>query len=438
MTTRSSAVFLVLLVCLACASIPPLAAKEDQESLSASTKAKLQKRLELVDRTARSSPSEITLLQRANIYLDLRDYQKALDDVSAALALVPKSDCAFALRGQIHLEQKKYKEAVEDLTEAINIDPNYAFAYRDRADAYEKLKQDPLALADRNRAAALGLGPKPAEPDFGPYMVDLQRRIKKHWFPPKGNEHQRIVVTFNIFDDGRLSNLSLESPSGVRIADSAALRAVEDAAPFRPLPQTRSKMVDIHFTFDYNVFSGSSGIFRQLPVGGGNRVSNPGGGAATIRTARTVPPNSATALSPLDINKLLANEEQKYGKNAPALAPTLILVGNIYRDSGRVAQAEPQYKRALEILGKSSTPDRFESGLANGELAILLSARGSTSEAEPFFKQSLADIKESGKENTDTRRIKEAYAKSLYKLSRFDEANKIYAELKSAQSGKKQ
>lgn len=101
--------------------------------------------------------------------------------------------------------------------------------------------------------------------DFGPYMADLQRRIKRAWFPPKGNESKRVVVVFKIHKQGELSHLRLEHGSGLAIADQAALKAVENAAPFRPLPQGASDDVDIQFTFDYNVFSGGGhGVFRRF------------------------------------------------------------------------------------------------------------------------------------------------------------------------------
>lgn len=104
-----------------------------------------------------------------------------------------------------------------------------------------------------------------ADVDFGPYMADLQRRIKKHWFPPKGNESKRVVVIFKVHSGGELSGLHIDHGSGVAIADNAALKAVEDAAPFRPLPAGAPDIVDIQFTFDYNVFAGQGrGVFRQF------------------------------------------------------------------------------------------------------------------------------------------------------------------------------
>lgn len=96
------------------------------------------------------------------------------------------------------------------------------------------------------------------EPDFGPYMRELQRRIKMNWDPPKGNESKRVVLLFKIAKDGRLLSVRVFKSSGIPNADRAALNAVELTAPFRPLPaEFRGASIDIQFTFDYNVFGAS-------------------------------------------------------------------------------------------------------------------------------------------------------------------------------------
>ncbi len=96
------------------------------------------------------------------------------------------------------------------------------------------------------------------EPDFGPYMRELQRRIKMNWDPPKGNESKRVVLLFKIAKDGRLLSCKVNKSSGLQSADQAALKAVELTAPFRPLPADfRGQSIDIQFTFDYNVFNAS-------------------------------------------------------------------------------------------------------------------------------------------------------------------------------------
>ena len=96
------------------------------------------------------------------------------------------------------------------------------------------------------------------EPDFGPYMRELQRRIKYNWHPPKGNESRKVVLLFKIAKNGQLLSCRVYRSSGLPSADQAALRAVKMTAPFRPLPADyRGTNIDIQFTFDYNVFGAS-------------------------------------------------------------------------------------------------------------------------------------------------------------------------------------
>ncbi|MBI1859103.1 MAG: energy transducer TonB [Candidatus Melainabacteria bacterium] len=98
--------------------------------------------------------------------------------------------------------------------------------------------------------------------DFGPYMEELQRRIKREWKPPRGNESKRVVVVFKLTKAGELSNLSIKQGSGFIPADDAALLAVREASPFARLPEGAPSLVDIEFTFDYNVF-GSKDSYRK-------------------------------------------------------------------------------------------------------------------------------------------------------------------------------
>lgn len=93
------------------------------------------------------------------------------------------------------------------------------------------------------------------EPNFAPYMRELQSRIKYNWDPPKGNESKRVVLLFRIAKNGQLLSNRVSKSSGLQAADRAALNAVEVTAPFRPLPaEFKGQYIDIQFTFDYNVF----------------------------------------------------------------------------------------------------------------------------------------------------------------------------------------
>lgn len=101
------------------------------------------------------------------------------------------------------------------------------------------------------------------EPDFGPYMRELQRSIKANWNPPIDNRTKRVTVLFKIEKSGSLANCSVFQSSGNKVADKAAIDAVYKTAPFRPLPQDFSgNSIDIQFTFDYNVFGASRDIYK--------------------------------------------------------------------------------------------------------------------------------------------------------------------------------
>jgi len=94
------------------------------------------------------------------------------------------------------------------------------------------------------------------DPDFGPYMRELQRTIKTNWQPPKDETSNRVVLLFKIRKDGKLMNSSVYKTSGNKKADNAALKAVKESAPFRPLPvEYKGQSVDIQFTFDYNLIN---------------------------------------------------------------------------------------------------------------------------------------------------------------------------------------
>ena len=94
------------------------------------------------------------------------------------------------------------------------------------------------------------------QPNWGPYMKNLEQKIKRNWNPPKGDSSKRVVITFTIGKDGRLLSSRITKSSGVPLADRAALSAIELTAPFAPLPpEFKGQSVPIEFTFDYNVIN---------------------------------------------------------------------------------------------------------------------------------------------------------------------------------------
>lgn len=95
------------------------------------------------------------------------------------------------------------------------------------------------------------------------YSPDLTRRIKRAWFPPKLYESKRVALIFKIDKDGNLSNLRVDRSSGVSSADQAALKAVENAAPFRPLHNQLIDPLDVYAVFD-RVPDSESSVYLEL------------------------------------------------------------------------------------------------------------------------------------------------------------------------------
>lgn len=91
----------------------------------------------------------------------------------------------------------------------------------------------------------------PAAPYFGPYMRELQKRIKANWKPPLDGESKRVILLFRIDKSGQLVNSSIYKSSGNMLFDNEAMKALKNTAPFKPLPsEFKGKSVDIQFTFD--------------------------------------------------------------------------------------------------------------------------------------------------------------------------------------------
>ena len=86
-------------------------------------------------------------------------------------------------------------------------------------------------------------------PDF--YLDEIVRKVSAKWLKPMtGLPPSPTIVLFEINRMGRITTPRLEEASGSALFDRAALRAVELAAPFGPLPKSRtSGILKVHFEF---------------------------------------------------------------------------------------------------------------------------------------------------------------------------------------------
>lgn len=129
---------------------------------------------------------------------------------------------------------------------------------------FDKTFDDPLKVR-LDRLIVVSLDSKSSDPaiaeeapkpktstgiDWESYLVDLKRRFRMAWFPPKGEENRYIVVRLTIDEDGKLIKAKIAKSSGRVNADQAVIKAVESSAPFRSLPFGSPKVVDLEFKFD--------------------------------------------------------------------------------------------------------------------------------------------------------------------------------------------
>jgi TonB family protein len=92
--------------------------------------------------------------------------------------------------------------------------------------------------------------------NFGPFMAELEKRIKRNWVPPRGAESRKVLLLFYLARDGRVLKVDTKESSGDDDADRAAIAAVEASAPFMAFPpQVKEDVLPVEFTFDYNVLN---------------------------------------------------------------------------------------------------------------------------------------------------------------------------------------
>ena len=96
-------------------------------------------------------------------------------------------------------------------------------------------------------------------PDFGPYMRNMQRKIKRNWNPPSAKASNKVVLLYTLDREGNVKKCSVLKSSGLKKTDKAAKEALYKSAPFGNLPaEYKGKSIDVQFTFDYNVFGAST------------------------------------------------------------------------------------------------------------------------------------------------------------------------------------
>lgn len=97
----------------------------------------------------------VVLLSRGQCYLEKGQLQKALQDFTRVIQMVPNHDIGYFCRGQALRRLGDLTQALADLNHAIEIDPSSATNYRERGRIYADCHESSRALDDYNRAITL-------------------------------------------------------------------------------------------------------------------------------------------------------------------------------------------------------------------------------------------------------------------------------------------
>jgi len=114
----------------------------------------------------------------------------------------------------------------------------------------------PAAREGRPDGSPRGAGSVTLEVDFpyAWYLAVIQRKISERWQDKALPGHQPTVI-FEIGRDGRVnaSRVTIEKSSGNTLYDRAAMRAIEEATPFPPLPADFNEaLLRIHLGFAHS------------------------------------------------------------------------------------------------------------------------------------------------------------------------------------------
>ena len=103
--------------------------------------------------------------------------------------------------------------------------------------------------------SAVGSGPltlSVSDFPYAYYIRQIQQKIQERWYG-RAIPGQQPSVVFEIRRDGRLNVVTIDRTSGNAYYDQVALRAINDASPFPPLPDDFRKAVlriGLQFVFD--------------------------------------------------------------------------------------------------------------------------------------------------------------------------------------------
>jgi protein TonB len=103
----------------------------------------------------------------------------------------------------------------------------------------------------QKRPRRMFVGARAQEFTFAQYVEDWRIKVERVGnlnYPEAAKRnglYGTLMLTVNIFDNGKIESIQIERSSGSKVLDAAAIKIVEMSAPFPPFPEAIRKKVDI-------------------------------------------------------------------------------------------------------------------------------------------------------------------------------------------------
>ncbi|MBK6772492.1 MAG: tetratricopeptide repeat protein [Ignavibacteria bacterium] len=144
-----------------------------------------QKKIEFYSKAIELNPNyALAFHNRANVYNDLKEMNKALIDYNKAIALNPEYANSYNNRGTAYERLGETEKAIADYNKAIELNPNLTNAYNNRGIILDKLNINDKAILDYNKAIELNPSNAKAYINRGNFLFKM-------------NEKEKAIIDYN-------------------------------------------------------------------------------------------------------------------------------------------------------------------------------------------------------------------------------------------------
>jgi len=129
------------------------------EAMNAHLENRLADAIKLYTQLILVSPNHYIYNHRGLVYFTLSEYEKAIDDFSTAIRMVPKDTRVYTNRGLAYRMLKRYDDSLKDFNKSLELNPLWPDTFYGRSLTYYDLGDIQHALEDCDKAISI-------KPDF--------------------------------------------------------------------------------------------------------------------------------------------------------------------------------------------------------------------------------------------------------------------------------